>query len=131
MENAIWIGGVVAVALYGLWKLSGHSLDRAVDRALSDKEVDPLLEQLMKVPAARRATAFNRAVRRLWDAYERPLAIPLIRALAENHGECSIAQYWLDQVRTVEPELAANELGDSFYSDHFNPGTAASCGDAG
>jgi type II secretory pathway pseudopilin PulG len=79
----------------------------------------------------RRPDAYNRAIRRLWDEYQRERAVPLIRALVEGHGESLIAQYWLNQLRTVEPELAHDSLGDEFLSRHVKPEVAAACGPVG
>ncbi len=123
------IGAVAGGIL--VWKVTGLSVDGPIDRAIKAGDIDSLVSLLLERPEPGRPTAFNRAIKRLWDGYQREEAVPLIRALAEHHGEASIAQYWLDQLRTVEPELAATELEPGFLDKHFKAEIAAKCGAAG
>lgn len=122
--------GVVAAGIL-IWKVTGLSMDGPIDRAIKKGDMEGLLEALIQRPEAGRPTAFNRAIKRLWDNYQREEAVPLIRALAEHHGEVQIAQYWLDTLRTVEPELAAVHLESGFLDKHFKAEVAAKCGAAG
>lgn len=112
-------------------RMMAPSVDRAVDRALETKQLDGLEEALRLVRPSRQPDAYNRAIRRLWDAYERELAAALVRKLAEHHPEQRITQYWLDQVQQVEPELARRMFEDAFLSKYFRPEVAARCGSFG
>ena len=53
-------------------------------------------------------------IRRFWAAYERDLAMPLIRHLAMEFPDQLIAQYWLDHSRSAEPELTDQYLQPDF-----------------
>ncbi len=85
----------------------------------------------MKKNEASQPAAFNHAVRRLWDSYQRLLAIELIKELAQIYGEKPITQYWLKQVLTVEPQLAKQNLPKEFLDNYYQPEVAAQCGNAG
>ena len=131
MSTALWLV-VGAVALLALaWKFTGRSLDGNIERAIKDEEVTPLIEAILRKGEASQPDAFNHAIRGLWDAYQRPLAVPVIKALVEHHEDAPIAQYWLEQVQTVEPDLARQTLDSAFLEAHYQPEVAASCGKAG
>ena len=125
----IVIAGFVLVLLLG--KLFAPSLEKHISAALAGGELQPLLAAIGERREGARPDAFNRAIRRLWDEYQRERAVPLIRALAEGHKDSLIAQYWLDQLRTVEPELANEALGQEFLSQHYKPEVAKACGPVG
>ncbi len=114
-----------------LWRVTGFSVDRDIDHALKTENMDGLLEALLHRPDGAQPTVFNRAIKRLWDDYQRPRAVAFIRTLAERHEEAPIAQYWLNQLQTVEPELAKESLEQGFMERHFNANIAAKCGNAG
>lgn len=130
MNLTLWLllGGLVLAAL--IWKASGLTLDRAIAEAISRQEVDALLALIRRLPPGRQPSAFNHAIRQIWDAYHRPLALPLIAALAQDHEDERIAQYWLRQVQEVEPELV-KQLDPGFVESRYQPHVAAGCGDGG
>lgn len=131
MNTAIAIVlGAIGVGLL-LWKVTGISVDRDIDQALKAQDLDGLLKALLERPEDAQPTAFNRAIKRLWDDYQREEAVPLIRELTQRHEEASIAQFWLDQLNTVEPELAKRLLEPGFMEQHFKANIAAKCGNAG
>lgn len=131
MSSAIWIAvGAVAV-LAVIWRVLAPSLDRAVNRAIKDQDSGPLIDAILRMGEGSQPDAFNHSIRRLWDDYQRELAIPVIRSLVENHSDEKIAQYWLDQVRGVEPELAKEAFDQEFIDAHYRPQVAATCGNAG
>ncbi len=123
------VAGLLLVLLIG--KLFAPSLDPAIDAVVKGGEVEPLLKRIDELRPAARPDAFNRAIRRLWDEYQRERTIPLIRALVVAHGDARIAQYWLEQVRTVEPELARSSFDEAFMAEHYKPEVAAACGPTG
>ena len=131
MSNVIWIVVAVAALLLVLRRVLAPSIDRAVARAIRDRDAAPLVQAILGMSLAAQPDAFNHAIRRLWDAYERDVTPPLIMALVEHHGESAIAQYWLAQVQGVEPELAQEAIGEEFLKAHFRPQVAASCGTGG
>ena len=110
MSNLIWILVAAVALLVVIWRVLAPSLDRGVNRALRDRSTEQLVQAILSMGRAAQPDAFNHAIRRLWDAYERPLTIPLIKTLVEHHEESQIAQYWLDQVQGVEPELAREAI---------------------
>ena len=131
MSSTIWIVLGVAVLLVLVWRVLQPSLDRAVDRAMKADAPEPLVQAILQRAEGAQPDAFNHAIRRLWDAYRRELAMPVIRALVEHHPDESISQYWLDQARGVEPELTAAAFEDEFFEAYFRAEVAAACGKAG
>lgn len=117
--------GVLLVLLIG--KLFAPSLEPEIAKVLEGGELEPLLKCIAQRRPASRPDAYNRAIRRLWDGYKRDRAIPLIRALVENHSEARIAQFWLEQVRTVEPELARASFDEAFMAKYYKAEEAAAC----
>ncbi len=131
MTFAIWIGvGVILLALV-IWRMLIPSLDSVVDRAAKDKDLAPLVQAIENKSEAARPTAYNQAIRRLWDGFQRGLAVELVRELTKNHGTSHIAQYWLKHVKQVEPGLARDQLGKQFYDTYYQPELAAQCGPVG
>jgi hypothetical protein len=125
----IVVVGFALVLLLG--KLFAPSLEKQIAAAIAGGDLQPLLDAIGKRREGSQPDAYNRAIRRIWDEYQRERAVPLIRALAEAHGESLIAQYWLDQLQSVEPELARESLGEAFLKQHFKPKVAAACGPVG
>jgi hypothetical protein len=121
----------VVVVLFLVVRLFGPSVDRALETALRDKNLDELGRALEGVSPAKQANAYNRVIRRLWDAYEREMAAALVRKLAEARPDERIAQYWLDQVQRVEPELSRKMFEAGFLEQHFRPEVAQRCGSFG
>ena len=131
MPTALWIVlGAVALVVV-IWRVLAPSLDGAVARAAKTEEAGPLIETILKMNVGAQPNAFNHAIRRLWDDYKRPLTVPIILALAEHHVDAPIAQYWLDQLQGVEPELARETVDEEFLKTHYKPQVAAACGKAG
>ncbi len=132
MSTTVWlIAAGVAAFLVLAWKLAGRSMESHIQRAIRDEDSGPLIEAALRHGEAGQPDAFNRAIKGLWDAYERELAVPVIKALVEHHGDVPIAQYWLQQLQTVEPDLARETLDSAFLEEHYQPEVAAACGKAG
>lgn len=123
------LGGIVLLVI--LARYFAPTVDSAVERALETKQLDELFEALRLLRGAKQPDAYNRAIRRLWDAYERDLAAALVRKLAEHQPNERITQYWLDQVQQVEPELAQKMFEKGFLERYFRPEVAARCGSFG
>jgi len=132
MPPIVWIAiaaGVVLIIL--LSKVFMPSLDKVVGQSAKQNDTRPILEAISKMSAGARPSAYNRAIRRLWDGYQRPLAAELVVELAKNHGDSNIAQYWIKQVMTVEPQMAQEKFSREFIKDHYQPEVAAKCGQVG
>ncbi len=131
MGTSVWI--IVGVVVIGIiiWRLMIPSLSGVIAKAKSSGDIAPIVEVIDKLKVSARPTAYNHAIRRIWDDYERDLAVVLIKDLAKKHSDSLIAQYWLKQVMQVEPELAREHLSKEFLEQYYQPEVAAQCGSAG
>jgi len=119
------------VAAFVLWRLSSPPLRAALEQARRERSIAPLVEAVESVRPAARTSHYNHAIRKLWEDYDRALAIELVRELASRHGSSLIAQYWLRQALQVEPDLASRLLPQEFLERHYEPEVAARCGPVG
>jgi hypothetical protein len=126
---ALFLG--LALLAVAVLTLTGGGLDRAIKAAIKAGDVTQVVALIDKQRPAAQPTAYNHAIRRLWDAYERPLAAALIKAFAARHHDAKIAQYWLKQLLTAESKLARETLDQEFLSAHYQPEVADCCGSAG
>ena len=131
MPPIVWIAIAAGVIVVLLSKVLMPSLAKVVEESARQKDTGPILEAISKINAGARPSAYNRAIRRLWDGYQRPLATELVVELAKNHGNSNIAQYWIKQVMTVEPQMAKQKFSKQFLKEHFQPEVAAKCGQVG
>ena len=131
MSELIWIGCLALVVLLVLWSRFAPSVVRLVVRAAKTGDLDPVLAALTKKRPAAQPTAFNHAIRLLWDMNERRLALELVKELATRHGDAKISQYWLQQALTVEPAISGTLFSRAFITEHFQPEVAAQCGPVG
>jgi hypothetical protein len=130
--STYFLVAVIALAVIAiLWRVLAPSLDRAVARAVKEEDIQPLVDTILQMSPKAQPDAFNHAIRRLWDDYQRPLAAQVVRALGVHHSAASIAQYWLQQVQSVEPELARDVFDREFLEAHYRPEVAATCGEFG
>jgi hypothetical protein len=131
MSPLFWIGLAGLTILWLSWRFRSSSRDREIDEALRTGDLEPLIDALSQVRPGAQADTFHRAIRRFWDAYQREPAIVLVKELARGHRESPIAQYWIEHVRTVEPELARAALDQEFLETYYRPEVAAACGPVG
>ena len=128
MSPAMWLAVIGAVVVvFFLFRAFKTPLDKVVDAALEKQETGLILDAINELRESARPAGYNRAIRRLWDKYHRPLAVDLVKELASNHTDVPIAQYWLKQVITVEPALAKRKLNRKFLRAHYQPEIAAKC----
>ena len=130
MDSIIWII-LAVVIIFFVFKTFSASLDSAIDNAIKNKNINDLLAIIKKKAQTLQPTAYNHAIRGLWDAYERDLATQIMKDLAIDHKEENITQYWLKQVMTVEPEIANLHLGTEFMNSYYIPEVADKCGSFG
>jgi len=131
MSAWIWIGAVAVIVFVMLWNRFAPSVGNLARQAASSGDLGPVLAALTKKSPAAQPTAFNHAIRLLWDADERQLALELVRELAARHGDARIAQYWLRQALTVEPVISGRVFSREFVTEHYQPEVAAQCGPVG
>jgi hypothetical protein len=131
MSGTIWVGIVAALLLFALWSRFAPSLPALVRRAAKSGDLAPLLAALEGKRATAQPTAFNQAIRLLWEMDRRELAVELVRELAARHGNARIAQYWLREALTVEPGIARGIFTPDFLSQYYQPEVAAQCGPVG
>jgi hypothetical protein len=131
MSALVWIGVAATLVLLAVWSRAAPSTASLVRRAAKSGDLGPVLAAVNKKRPGAQPTAFNQAIRLLWDLDQRSLALELVKELAARHGEAKIAQYWLRQALTVEPAIARKVLSRDFVAEHYQPEVAAQCGPAG
>jgi hypothetical protein len=131
MTGVIWVGVASAIALLVLWSRFAPSIDRLVRRAATTGDLVPVLAAITRKRPGAQPTAFNQAIRLLWQMDERSLALELVKELAARHDDARIAQYWLKQALTIEPTISRRVLPEAFVTEHYQPEVAAQCGPAG
>jgi hypothetical protein len=131
MSVLIWVGPVALVLILLLWNRLAPSMASLVRRAAKTGDLDPVLEALTQKRPAAQPTAFNHAIRLLWDMDERPLALRLVRELATRNRDARITQYWLREALTVEPAISREIFSRAFVTEHYQPEVAAQCGPVG
>ena len=123
------IGG--AVLLIAIYSFKPSGLMRATSKAITSGDISFLVKRIEGESGANQATCFNKAVKAMWNSYERPLAVSLIRAIGPLVSTAHIAQYWMKQALDIEPELAKESFDDDFLHAYYHPEVAAKCGKAG
>ena len=131
MSGWILVGAVAVVGFLVLRSRFAPSIERLVGQAAETGDLGPVLESIAKKRPAARPTAFNHAIRLLWNMDERKPALELVKELAARHADARIAQYWLGQALTVEPKISREVFSRAFVTEHYQPEVAAQCGPAG
>jgi hypothetical protein len=131
MSSWVWAGLVVIVLLFILRNSFGASIPRLVREAAETQDLGPLIATLSKRRNSVQPTAYNQAIRQLWEMDERSLALELVKELASRHGRAKIAQYWLREALTTEPAIARKVFTRAFLTEHYQPEVAAQCGPVG
>jgi len=131
MSGWYWAGPVAVIVLLVLWSRFTPSVVGLVRQAVKAGDLEPLVAALARKRPAAQPTAFNQAIRMLWDMYERQLALELVKELAARHGDARIAQYWLKEALSTEPAISSRVFSREFVTEHYQPEVAAQCGPAG
>ena len=124
---AIIIGASIAVLIILLLTLRNNAISTAIATARKDNTVDPIVEAISKDQNKDSASLYNSAIKTLWDSFDRELAIDLAKVFLEKKACEPIAQYWLQQIQTVEPELARTKMGEEFIKSHYVDEAAKAC----
>lgn len=128
MANIVWIAMAVAL-FFVIWRrIFLTDLERVVDQALDKKDMEIILNTIRKEKPDKRPTEFNYAIHRLWEGYHREEATELVKEFAKDHAVTPIAQYWLKQVLTTEPDIARETMSSDFVKTYYQPEVAAQCG---
>jgi hypothetical protein len=131
MSGLWWVAAIALFLMLVLWSHFAPSLAKTVRRAVKTRDLQSVLGAIEKKRPTARPTAFNQAIRLLWDMDERRMALDLVKELAERHGDARIAQYWLREAMTTEPGIARRVFTRAFVAEHYRPEVAAQCGPAG
>lgn len=117
---------IVILALF--WKLSSPGNSRMLKQAVADNDIAPLVAEAEKLDGPRRSAFYQRVIKQLWEGWQRPLAVLLVREYARHHSDEKICQFWLKQVLEVEPDEAQRAFDDTFLKAHYQPEVANTCG---
>ena len=120
-------GGAVAAVLFYWFGVRSSAAVKAAKKAANAEDLAPLLQALDGVGEAGRSAFFQRAIGWLWDNWQRPLAVKLIREFGQRYSDQKICQFWLRQVLEVEPLLAQQHLDESFMKSFYHPEVAKTC----
>ncbi len=101
MPAIAWVIIGAVLTIFFIWRLLIPSLDKIVDQAVKQKDLDVIEQAIKKRSENSRPTLYNHAVRRMWDSYQRPMAINLVKNLAENFPDSNISQYWIKQIPKI------------------------------
>jgi len=123
--------GVAVIGVVAFSLLSAGGIESRARRAIKTRELDDVVDYIRGKSGEDKATAFNKAVKLMWDGYERALAAALVRRLAPEMGDVRIVQYWLKQVLEIEPEIATESFDDEFVDQCYRPDVARKCGSFG
>ena len=124
------LAAVAALAVgYLLFRRTGAvGVGRAVDEAIEGQDPAPVLEAAGRLPEERRAGFYQQAITLLWEGWQRPLAVKVIKTFSLGHAHETICQFWLKQAMEVEPMVASKEFDKKFLDTYYNPEVAACCG---
>ena len=129
MQYAIYIlGGAILAGAWWLWRSSGPSVAKVVEKAIEARSPEPVLKAATALPENKRSRFYQQAITMLWENFERTLAIPVARAFAQQHASEVICQFWLKQALEVEPSEARKHFDQDFLKTYYNPDLAACCG---
>ena len=127
MSTYIVIAVILAVTGY-FFLNRGSSAQAAAEKAAEAGSIEPITEAAGKLVFEKRSKFYQQAILALWNNWQRPLAILLVKEFADRHSSEKICQYWLKQVLEVEPLESRKVLDKSFLSAHYRPEVAKTCG---
>ena len=119
--------GLLIVFFLGRTALQSSQLERAMQRARQQGEVEPVAEAIAEMPADKQPAQFDQAIGKLWQGYARREAAELVVA-SMRRSDATILQYWAKQVLEVEPAIASEVFTEEFLAEHFRPEVAERCG---
>jgi hypothetical protein len=127
MSTYIILAVIIAVTGYFFFN-RGSSAQAAAEKAAEAGSIAPISEAAGKLPFEKRSKFYQQAILALWNNWQRPLAVHLVKEFAEKHSSEKICQYWLKQVLEVEPLESQKAFDKRFLTAHYRPEVAKSCG---
>ncbi len=124
----IGAAAALAVGYYFFRRTGAPGVGKAVDDAIEAQDPAPVLKAAGGLPHERQADFYQQAITLLWEGWQRPLAVKVIKAFSITHAHEKICQFWLKQAMEVEPMSAGKEFDKKFLDTHYNPEVAACCG---
>jgi len=118
----------LAVGYFFFRRTAAPGVGKAVDEAIEGQDPAPVVEAGGRLPHERQADFYQQAITLLWEGWQRPLAVKVIKAFSLTHAHETICQFWLKQAMEVEPMVAGKEFDKKFLETHYNPEVAACCG---
>ena len=117
--SQIMIAAAVLILAFIIFSsFASNSMGKALKLARETKNAQPVIDEIDKDPKADIESLYNGAIKKLWDSYDREIATDLVKAFLERKDNVHIAQYWLQTVLSVEPEIARERLGADFIKQH-------------
>jgi len=122
-------GAVIVVVAHYLFRRSlASGVSRAIQQAVESGDIAPILAGAEALPQSRRSLYFQTAIKTLWDGWNRPLAVAVIKEFAKKHSDEKICQFWMKQALEIEPVAAQKTLDQGFLKNHYRPEVANCCG---
>ena len=119
---------VLGIGYFFFRRTGAPGVGRAVDEAIEAQEPAPVTEAAGRLPMERQAAFYQQAITLLWEGWQRPLAVKVIKVFSLGHAHETICQFWLKQAMEVEPMAASKEFDKKFLDAYYNPEVAACCG---
>ncbi|MDX9722124.1 MAG: hypothetical protein RBU37_15390 [Myxococcota bacterium] len=117
--------GVAVIVLIAMFFLRPPKHEAALKKAIATHNIDALYGLLLEVQGGARQNAFEIAMRKMWDAYERELAIDLLKKMVPHLNDAPVMHTWLRNVIEIEPELARKKFDKAWLKATFKAHLAA------
>ena len=128
LRNIVIFTTILLLVFIFMKTFQSDSLSKKLREARTTRDIKPVLAEIDNMKDADLQSIFNSAIKTFWDSYDRDLAGDMIKAFLERKDDVPIAQHWLNQLLTVEPEIARQKLGEDFLRAHLHEECAAKCG---
>jgi len=126
MDTLIYIFiGLALVVLVAMMFIRPPKHEAAVKKAIKTKDISQIVEFLLEVKGNARQNAFEVAMRKLWDLYERELAIDILKKMVPHLDDAPVMHTWLRNVLEIEPELARKKFDKVWVKATFKEHLAA------
>lgn len=118
---------VAAVAVY-LFLKRGPSPYALAMKAAEEDSISEIVRAAESLPRPQQSAFYQKAIGFLWENWQRPLAISLVKEFCGSFSDEKICQFWLKRAMEVEPGEARKVLDDRFLETHYRPEVAQACG---
>jgi len=128
MVPYILIALVVAVLMAYLYVKRGPSAYVLAMKAAEEGHVGEIVKAAESLPPQRQSAFYQKAIGFLWENWQRPLAISLVKEYCGRFSDEKICQFWLKKAMEVEPVESRKVLDEHFLETHYRPEVAQACG---